>query len=346
MLLMPRVLAALACLVGLCILAYDAGYLFQLKLPRRPLIPAFLVGEEHHTCWGPPPDDVSGDQALLQLHGNPVYKDYSAWRGPAHGCPPTPQHVNVSDMFKQCMPRPRISILVQSYRAHLSLNASLFTWKPLLDSGYVCNVVFYFNNRTTADDEVVHKAMHNLGVDYIILGNRSNVQLGFTIPLMAQHACSPVVLFLEKDWQLKVGMTGALLHTLIVSQYMLQHEGVDVVHVNKHVSLSTPHVWPCGTTLRTMSCTVSRFREWTNNPFIARTEWLHSVFDFWAAQHDPVLYRCHHKDALRYIDIEELFHRRFIPWVTANWIVASQFLPDPIFQHVDIDGHGRNYGVS
>lgn len=311
-------------------------------------------------CIAPPGafSALDGSSLALELQpqtggGGVVYADFESWRGPDHHCPrasdlvppPTlPVYGGVAlDACATSPAPPRVSLLVQSFRSPKSLRASFATWRAtFLLPAYVSDVVVYFNERnTTRDDAVVHAALAGSGIPFVILGDDRNVQLGAALLDMTAAAASEVVVFLEKDWRANERAAGRVVRALAAAHAAVAHSGVDVVQLRKERPLSGAGVWPCGSPQQLLACSTSRQAEWSNNPFVASRTWLRRVFGFWGRQTDSALYGCHHEfHVRRYIDIEELFHRRIIPWATASWVVA-QALPgdggNVVFEHFDVD---------
>ena len=343
------------------------------------------------SCWKPPPNVSAvgkGNAAALEGGAGAVYADWASWRwGRAH-CPhdrgwPANAKLRYDNLpAPECADGPgetspdqlQLSVLVQGYKAPASLNHSFTTWqRTFLAKRHVSDVIFFFNARNASvDDRLVHRLMESTLIPYTILGDSGNHNLGYTITRMLDAAHSELVLFLEKDWYVPAKIRqGLAVSALAAAAAMVRFTGVDFVRLVRSISVDHPEAaqWICGTPAMLFVCSASRWAEWSNNPFVARASWVRARLRWVAEQNDPLLYGCHHKHkANHFIDIEELFHRRVLPWTASNWVVASfldrgaadrRMLQSAapsglttrskdypwygIFAHRDVDGHYVSY---
>lgn len=337
-------------------------------------------------CWRPPARTLglngTNEGVLEDGSGGSVYSDWTYWRWSSRHCPHDRGRPADAKLSYDSLPSPdcesersgiQLSVLVQGYKAPASLRHSFASWQTcFLTQELVSDVVFYFNARNeSVDDALVHKLMLPTGIQYTVLGDGTNHNLGYTITRMLAIARSELVLFLEKDWYVPTNRQAVANRALAAAASLVRFSGVDFVRMVRSISINNPEAaqWICGTRELLLVCSASRWAEWTNNPFVARASWVRDRLRWVAMQSDPLLYGCHHHHKKnRFIDIEELFHRRVLPWSASNWVVASfldrgtadqlmlkraaasgltrhskEYPWFGVFQHKDVDGHYVSY---
>ena len=320
--------------------------------------------------WSPPRSTMSAKEVFLD-ESTSMYSDYQLWRKPdtKHECKPlsalgtTATYDDFAWLNDDQTKRAKVTVLVQSFKAPQSLNHSLSSWvSAFIGRKHVAEIIFWLNARTEVDDAVILQNMRKVpGTAFRIFGNESsNAGMHYTLPFMASRSSTQAIMFLEKDWYIPRDRRASTVRGLGAAISAVTLTGVDVALLSSPLP---PHAesWPCGTKDMILSCTLSRNMPWTNNPYVADRVWLINLFtSLQSKRNNPILFGCHHNFSdLGYIDIEELFHRRLLPWTHHSWIIAT-FLnrrheskwgltEDPsyprkgLFVHRDVDGHGHSY---
>ena len=238
-------------------------------------------------CWHPPAELSLLDprRRVLELHGNnTVYPDYHKWRVDRR---PHPEHCNgphpaakwnEASLPMACEQRPalQISLLVMSFKSPKTLRHTIRLNRAVgfMTASVTPEAIFYLNARTGRDDEAVGAAMLGSEISVRLMGHESNIALGAALSLMAAEASHERVMFLEKDWYIPAARRHLVLPALRAGLSMVAELGVDMVHFTGVSFRSNTPVWPCGVPSLPMLCTVSRFIEYSNRPYLAKRSWV------------------------------------------------------------------------
>jgi len=283
-----------------------------------------------------------------------------------------------------------IFVGIQSFETPLSLDASL---SNSLEHNFFARIkakgVFVqLNHRSDMDDEVVAK--HQLvatqqGTPLTVTGSaEENLNPGLAISKMCRMAeqhpdghpnGENVLMFLEKDWQLRVwhlveeelGIHGRhynpsregqdfymqgqseknkytySLEDFFQSAVALLQRGVDIVRLkNRFRGPDGAAAWPCQAQGMRWTCITSHQMRWANQPVMFRCDWFLRYLEPFAIQSltDPILTGCRRGfPETGYCDWEEAMQDGRIAWTNSNWVIASKSADVPLdWSHREVDG--------
>mmetsp|Transcript_237 Transcript_237/g.520 ORF Transcript_237/g.520 Transcript_237/m.520 type:complete len:443 (+) Transcript_237:307-1635(+) len=245
---------------------------------------------------------------------------------------------------------------VLSFNSPLSLNASMHSWlqTDLLKESQAEKMFIQLNNRSNADDDIVHsyiehlKRKHQYGTPIEIFGDsEENLHPGLAIANFCRRAEGDprshpngenLLLFLEKDWN---SYPGKDLRGIFESARVLSQRGVHYMRLTatlKEISKHDIFTWPCPSAGKAWTCTTSHRHRWTNLPSIVSCPWFLRYFEPFALMQDPIMYGWKRDGIFRerkYFDWEEAHQDGRVAWSEAQWIVAS--VEKDLFFHHEVD---------
>ena len=229
---------------------------------------------------------------------------------------------------------------VLSYKAPLSLNASLSNWEQYLNIDFAERYI-QLNARCRQDDEVL--AQH-ASMDFTITGKPDeNLHPGHAIAKFCRQAeQSPhghpngenLLMFLEKDWHVANKDTG-LWKKVINSVNSLMQRGVNYVRLKMRVTVG-PKSWKCNAEGMSWSCTTAHQHRYTNLPSIIRCDWFLRYLEPFALLEDDIMISCRHDQRQKnYVDWEECMQDGRVAWTNSQWVIASY--EGILFHHHEVD---------
>lgn len=262
---------------------------------------------------------------------------------------------------------PGLSILILCKDELKSLGASLDTWEKGGVLAAADEVIIYFQGRNQRKEKFVEKWTKS-GLITKIIGNRNLYPIGPAISWLVGNASNPLVLFLEKDFQL-IEDPKFVVPRLQEGRRMLQAGEADVVRYRsrwqagepnfaegmfkgrEHVILQrqpnlycsvhywlpdsildqkphTKYLWRCPKTPG-YYCTKAKFCNWTNNPQMFFRDW------FIKRYRDEINRIMNLKPPDN--DLEFYMNWNYEAWNNADITVA---FGEGLFSHVEIGEHG------
>jgi len=188
-----------------------------------------------------------------------------------------------------------LSMGVLSWRSHRTLRVSLESYRFLGLDKLTKQKVIFFQEMSSEDKDIAEE----FGYEYI--GEKNNIGIAQGYTKLLDIVENENFLFLENDWKLLLDPSSILHDALIlltdgnadlIRLRSRENPGKPLYGMNKDKELSSPsHLLNCLhwqahpdilfpnhiQRLREWYVTSSKYANWTNNPYIAKTKWLRDV---------------------------------------------------------------------